>query len=60
MVKRGSSTFSAATVARSGLTLRRTVEKPLALEAEVSHFRHHVSVLSRQLHLSATFVDSGV
>ena len=53
MVKRGSSTFSAAAVARSGLALGRTVGKTLALEAEVSRLRHHISVLSRRLHLSA-------
>jgi len=53
MVKRGCSTFFAAAVARSGVALGRTVEKTLALEAEVSHLRHHISVLSRRLHLSA-------
>jgi len=58
MVKRGSSTFSAAAVARSGLALGRTVEKTLALEAEVSRLRHHVSVLSRWLHLSALESES--
>jgi len=58
MVKRGSSTFSAAAVARSGLALGRTVEKTLALEAEVSRLRHHISVLSRRLHLSALESES--
>jgi len=58
MVKRGSSTFSAAAVARSGLALGRMVEKTLALEAEVSRLRHHVSVLSRRLHLSALESES--
>jgi len=58
MVKRGSSTFSAAAVARSGLALGRTVEKALALEAEVSRLRHHISVLSRRLHLSALESES--
>jgi len=52
MVKRGSSTFSAAAVTRSGLALGRRVEKTLALEAEVSCLRHHISVLSRRRHLS--------
>jgi len=58
MVKRGSSTFSAAAVARSGLALGRTVEKALALEAEVSRLRHHIPVLSRRLHLSALESES--
>ena len=58
MVKRGSSTFSAAAVARSGLAHGRTVEKTLALEAEVSHLRHHISVLSCRLHLSALESES--
>jgi len=58
MVKRGSSSFSAAAVARSGLALCRTVEKTLALEAEVSRLRHHISVLSRRLHLSALESES--
>jgi len=58
MVKRGSSTFSAAAVARSGLALGRTVEKTLALEAEVFRLRHHISVLSRRLHLSALQSES--
>jgi len=57
-VKRGSSTFSAAAVARSGLALGRTVEKTLALEAEVSRLRHDVSVLSRRLHWSALESES--
>ena len=58
MVKRGSSTFSAAAVARSGLALGRTVEKTLALEAVVSRLRHHISVLSRRLHLSTLESES--
>jgi len=58
MVKRGSSPFSAATVARSSLALGRTVEKTLALEAEVSRLRHHISVLSRRLHLSGLESES--
>jgi len=58
MVKRGSSTFSAAAVARSGLALGLSVEKTLALEAEVSRLRHHISVLSRQLHLSTRESES--
>jgi len=58
MVKRGSSTFSAAAVMRSGLALGRTVEKTLALEAEVSRLRNHISVLSRRLHLSALESES--
>jgi len=58
MVKRGSSTFSAAAVARLGLALGRKVQKTLALEAEVSCLRHHVSVLSHQLDLSALKSES--
>jgi len=58
MVKRGSSTFSAAAGARSGLALGRSVKKALALEAEVSRLRHHVSVLSRRLHLSTLNSES--
>jgi len=58
MVKRCSSTFSAAAVARSGLALGRTVVKTLALEAEVSRLRYHISVLSRRLHLSGLESES--
>ena len=58
MVKRGSSTFSAAAVARSGLALSRLVEKTLALKAEVSRLRHHICVLSRRLDLSALASES--
>jgi len=50
MVKRGSSTFSAASVAKGSVVLSRAVEKNFALEAEVSRLRHHISVLSRRLH----------
>jgi len=58
MVKRGTSTFSAAAVARSGLALGRTVEKTLPFKAEVSRLRHHISVLSRRLHWSALESES--
>jgi len=58
MVKQGSSTFSAAAVARSGLALGRTVKKTLAPEAKVSRLRHHVFVLSRRLHLSGLESES--
>jgi len=51
MVKRGSSTFSAASVAKGSVVLSRAVKKNFALEAEVSRLCHHVSVLSRRLHL---------
>jgi len=51
MVKRGSSTFSAASVAKGLVVLSRAVEKNFALEAEISRLRHHVLVLSRRLHL---------
>jgi len=52
MVKRCSSTFSAASVTRSGLALGGMVENSLAREVEVSRLPHHVSILSHQLHLS--------
>ena len=50
MVKQSSSSFSAASVARTRVTLSKAVEKSLALEAEISRLRHHVSVLSKRLH----------
>jgi len=50
MVKRGASTFSAASVAKGSVVLSRAIEKNFALEAEVSRLRHHISVLSRRLH----------
>jgi len=53
MVKRDTLTISASSVSRSGLALGWRVEKTLALEAEVSHLRHHISFLSRRLHLLA-------
>jgi len=58
MVKRGSTTFSAAMVARSGLALGLSVEKTLALEGEVSRLRHQISVFSRWLHLSTRESES--
>jgi len=51
MVKKGSSSFSASSVARSGVVLSRAVEKTFSLKEEVSCLRHHVSVLSCSLHL---------
>ena len=51
MVRRGSSSFSATSVAKTGVVLSRTVAKTLSLEDEVSRLRHHVSVISRRLHL---------
>jgi len=45
-------------VARSGLALGLSVEKALALEGEVSRLRHHISVLSRRLYLSALESES--
>ena len=41
--------YSSKTVA-SAVVLTKVVEKTLALEAEVSRLRHHVSVLSKRLH----------
>ena len=53
MAKRSGSSFSAASVAQTGVVLSKSVEKVFALKAEVSRLRHHVSVLSRRLHLLA-------
>jgi len=50
MVRRGSSSFSASSVAKGSIVLSKAIEKQFALEAEVSRLRHHVSVLSRRLH----------
>jgi len=50
MVKRGSSTFSAASVAKGSVVLSCTNEKNIALKAEVSRLRHHILVLSRRLY----------
>ena len=51
MVRQGFSSFSATAVAKTGVVLSQTVAKTLSLEAEVSRLRHHVSVISRRLHL---------
>jgi len=51
MVKTNSTKFSAASVAKGSVVLSRAVEKNFALEAEVSRLRHHVSVLSKRLHV---------
>ncbi|PUU73988.1 hypothetical protein B9Z19DRAFT_1134043 [Tuber borchii] len=58
MVKKGSSHFSASSIARSGVVLSRSVEISFALEAEVSRLRHHVSVLSHRLHFCENERDS--
>jgi len=50
MVKRGSSTFSASSVAKGSIVLSKAIEKQFALEAEISRLRHHVSVVSKRLH----------
>ena len=50
MVKRGSSSFSASSVAKGSIVLSKAIEKQFALEAEISQLRHHVSVLSKRLH----------
>jgi len=50
MAKRGSTSFSAAKVAKSGLITARALERVLELEKEVSRLRHHVSVLSKRNH----------
>ena len=38
--------------------LSRSVEKTFAFKAEVSHFRHHVSILSHRLHQLALESES--
>jgi len=50
MVKQGSTTFSATTVAKAGLTATAALQKILDLEKDVSKLRHHVSVLSKRNH----------
>jgi len=51
MVKANNTKFSAASVAKGSVVLSRAVEKNFALEAEISRLRHHVSVLSKRLHV---------
>jgi len=50
MVKRGSTSFSATKVAKSGLITAKALERVLKLEKEVSWRRHHVSVLLKRNH----------
>ena len=50
MVKRGSSSFSASSVAKGSIVLSKAIKKQFALEAEISRLHHHVSVLSKRLH----------
>jgi len=50
IVKRGSSSFSASSVAKGSIVLSKAIEKQFALEAEISRLRNHVSVLSKRLH----------
>jgi len=50
MAKRGSTSFSATKVAKSGLITVKALERVLKLEKEVSRLRHHVSVLSKRSH----------
>jgi len=50
MAKRGSTSFSATKVAKSGLITAKALERVLELEKEVSRLRHHVSVLSKRNH----------
>jgi len=50
MAKRGSTSFSATKVAKSGLITVKALERVLELEKEVSRLRHHVSVLSKRNH----------
>jgi len=51
MVKRGSTTFSATKVAKAGLAASAALARILELEKEVGRLRHHVSVLSKQIHV---------
>jgi len=51
MVKRGSTTFSATKVAKAGLVASAALERILELEKEVGKLRHHVSVLSKRIHV---------
>jgi len=50
MAKRGSTSFSATKVAKSGLITAKALERVLELEKEVSRLWHHVSVLSKRNH----------
>jgi len=51
MVKRGSTTFSATRVAKAGLAASAALTRILELEKEVGRLRHHVSVLSKRIHV---------
>jgi len=51
MVKRGSTTFSATKVAKAGLAASAALTRILELEKEVGRLRHHVSVLSKRIHV---------
>jgi len=50
MAKRGSTSFSATKVAKSGLITAKALKRVLELEKEVLRLRHHVSVLSKRNH----------
>jgi len=50
MVKGGSWSFLASSVAKGSIVLSKAIEKHFAFEAEISRLRHHVSVLSKRLH----------
>jgi len=50
MVKQGSSSFLATSVAKGSIVLSKAIEQQLALKAEISDLRHHFSVLSKRLH----------
>jgi len=51
MVKRGSTTFLATKVAKAGLAASAALTRILELEKEVGKLRHHVSVLSKRIHV---------
>ena len=50
MAKHTSVKFSAASVAKGSVVSSKAVEKNFAFESEISCLRHHVSVVSKQLH----------
>jgi len=51
MVKRGSTTFLGTKVAKAGMAALAALTRILELEKEVGKLRHHVSVLSKRIHV---------
>jgi len=58
MVRGGSDSFSDASAAGPLVVLSKVVRKALVLKGKVSHFRHHVFVLFRQLHLISHGIET--